>query len=119
MTPWDALLAAQMEAQEAARGDDLVRQKAALAELQRAQEECACVGGLLILMAIEHGGLVVQKKLGKVFGELARGAWEKAKDAERAATDAIERLDVLTQRIRELEKRIEGRQPEVFARRMG
>lgn len=109
--PWQALLDAQMKAQEAARGDDLERQKAALAELERAQEECACVGGLLILMALEHGGLVVQKKLGKVFNGLAQSAYAKAKAAEEAAIDALERIDALTQRIRELERKVEGKTP--------
>jgi hypothetical protein len=106
--PWQRLLDAQMEALEAARGDDLARQKAAIAELNQAREECACVGGLLILLAIEHGGLVVQKKLGKVFGGLARGAWEKAAAAQARATEALEQLDAMKQQLKELEKKVVG-----------
>lgn len=100
-----------MEALEAARVDDLPRQKAALAELEQAREECACVGGLLILMAIQHGGLVVQKKLGAVFGELARGAWHKALAAEARAAEALEQLDVMKERMKQLEKKVGARHP--------
>jgi hypothetical protein len=98
-----------MEALEALRTNDTARQRAALAELNAAKEEMVFVGGLLILAALEVPA--VQKKLGKVFNGLAVGAFEKAQRAEQRATDALELIDVLKCRVKELERRLERQLP--------
>jgi hypothetical protein len=96
-----------MEALEAGRGDDEARQRAALAELDAAREEMGCVGGLLLLMALEHGGLVVQKKLGRVFGGLGVEAYEKAVRAAACVAELTAELDALRCEVKELTRRLE------------
>lgn len=98
-----------MECQEAARGGDAERRRAAREEMDAACEEMACVGGLLLVMALDHGGLVIQRRLEQVFGGFTRDAWERARQAQARADRALEDIDALTQRIRELEKRLETR----------
>lgn len=98
-----------MEAQEALRGDDEARQAAALAGLRAAQERMGAVGGLFVLMALDHAGLTVQRKLSRVFGALGVEAYEKAVAAAACVADLAAKCDALTQRVKELERREERR----------
>lgn len=109
--PWNELLDAQIEALEVSRTDDLDRQKAALSTVKLARERCACVGALLLVLALEHGGLAVQKKLAKMFNGLAVGAWEKATRAQERANEALELIDMLKTRIATLTKEPDPPEP--------
>lgn len=103
--PWQRLLDAQLECQESERGADEQRQRRALEELDAAREEMGCVGGLLILMALEYGGITVQRKLSRVFGGVAADAFNRAVAAEQRVAHALGMIDVLKAKVAELEKR--------------
>lgn len=111
MTPWDELAAAQDEALDALRSDDVERHRAALERVTAAREACGALGGMLILLALDHAGLAVQKKLSAVFGGLSISAYQKAQTAESRASWAVDELDALREQMRALEKRIANLTP--------
>lgn len=100
--PWEWLLDAQCEAQDALRHEDHIRQTVALADLQAAKESVRCLGGLLVLYGLDTAE--AQKKVMAVVGGLAREAWDRARAAEARATRAVEELDALRCRLREVER---------------
>lgn len=106
VTPWDALADAVEALHDAERhGGDVA---AAQAEVLRAKEHLGALGGLLVLMALDTAGLPLQRKLAAVFDGLARDAWDKAQRAGKRATWAIQEVDVLKGRVKELEAAVAG-----------
>lgn len=104
--PWEWMADAYAELDEAGRSGDESRLREAAEQVGLARDACGHLGGLLIVLALERGGLEVQRKLSGVFGAMARGAWRKAQKAEERSGWAAEMIDVLLQRVRELERQI-------------
>lgn len=111
--PWDELADAQEQAEDALRSGTPEQQRTALERLTNAQEACACLGGLLLVLALDHAGFAVQKKLQKAFGGLAGSALERAKRAEERATAALEELQAVRDRLRVIERELDDRRPGV------
>lgn len=101
----DELHAAQEEATEALRSGDPKRQQAAVTRMNEAARQVGLVGGLFILMALEHAGLPIQKKLAQVFNGLARSAWEKASAALARVGFLDSELRAVRERLQTLEER--------------
>lgn len=111
--PWDELADALDQAQEASRSGDPGAERAALERLTLAREACGSLGGLLLVLALDHAGIAVQKKLQKAFGGVAGAALERAKRAEERATVALEELAAVRDRLRALEREADSRTPGV------
>lgn len=111
LAPWDELAAAELECLEANRSGAPERQRAAFEAWLLARERCGLVGGLLLVLALEHAGQAVLKKLDAAFGGLAHAAWDKATTAEQRADWAVAELDALRQRVRELERAVSNLTP--------
>lgn len=111
--PWDDLADALERLDEARRhgsDDDIA---VSLADARRARERVGALGGLLILMALDHAGLPVLKKLAAAFDGLAQSAWDRATRAHKRATWAVNEVQALRQRVAELERRLDDLTPGV------
>lgn len=102
--PWDELANAYEALCEANRIGNAFAIEAARDWVENCRRQCGLVGTLLITMALEHGGLELQKTLTNVFGALAQGAWERATVARKRANQAIYDVQTLTERVKELEQ---------------
>jgi hypothetical protein len=107
--PWADLADAHAEADEALRTDDADRQRLALDRLEGCRDDCAALGVLLFKYAMERGGLAFQKKVAQVFGQLAVAAFDRGKAAMRRADHALDGLDAVKQRLRELERKLDDK----------
>lgn len=74
--------------------------------VERAKDGLGALGSLLLLFALERGGLAVQRTLRGVFAADESAALEKSIKAGKRATWAIAHLDALQQRIRDLEEQV-------------
>lgn len=124
--PWTALANAHERLEDARRavewaagiGDEFDRAiaaaelTAAQAEYDRTADHLAALGSLLLLFAIERGGLHTQKILQRLFD--TRSIWRKALSAEQAAADVIAELDALRCRLVEVEELIAQMTPGVM-----
>jgi hypothetical protein len=112
--PWAALADAYEAREDARRAvelatDDLdgalatARLVTADAEYDRAREHMGAVGNLLLLLALEEMGIPLQKRFVEVFGGLADAAWQRATAAGKRATRVLDEVDVLRDRVCQLE----------------
>lgn len=111
--PWETLAAAEQAALEANRSGDPVRQREAAEAWLLARERCGLLGGLLLVLALEHAGTAALAKLDEAFGDLSREAFAVAAAASKRVDWVLARLDAAEQRIRELERRLDDRTPGV------
>lgn len=111
--PWDELASAEIALLEAQRGGDPDATLKAAERWTLCRQECGLIGGLLLVLALEHAGTPVMKKLAAAFDGLARSAWDKADGAEQRATQARDDVDAMRQRIRELERKVDDLTPGV------
>lgn len=111
--PWEELADAHEQLADAQRfgePDDVAR---AAEYLGHCKDECALIGTLLVTLALDHGSLMLQKKLAEVFGQLAASAWEEARRARKAARLAVEEVAILRDRLRAVERRVDSLTPGV------
>jgi hypothetical protein len=101
--PWDDLADAYERLAAAERHGSADDVTSARADVARAREHLGALGNLLLLMALDTMALPIQKRLADVFDGLNRDAWNKAVRAGKRATWAIDQLDALKERVRELE----------------
>jgi hypothetical protein len=104
--PWDDLADAYARLTQAERGggaDDIALSRA---NLLRAREHCGALGGLLFLMMLEHGSDAVRRRLAGLVSELTDPFCDAAQKASRLSVRAWDELDVLRQRVRELEEAV-------------
>lgn len=109
--PWEEIADAYDAVREAERRGDMDGMDAAIRWKRECQEKCAAIGTFLLFMALTHGNSSVKKMIADQFGSLASAAWEKAQRASRRAKAALADLDAVTQRLKELERRIDNLTP--------
>ncbi len=120
MTPWDELadaygrLLAAQRAHDAA-ADDLDRAIAmadvrhAEADVKRLRDHLGQLGGLLFVLALENAPDAMRASLDSLVGYLTRATWDRATRAHQRATRALNDVDAMRQRIRELERAMANR----------
>jgi len=110
--PWEELLTAQLELIEAQRAmADPETAQEIMGRVEECREQCGVVGGMLILLALEYASKPLQDRLSAVFGQMGIEAYKKAESAGRRATRAIEKMDSIESRMRDLERRIDALTP--------
>lgn len=111
VTPWDALADAYERLRDAEReGGDVAGARAAV-DLHK--DACAALGSLLLVYALERGGLAVQRVLHEAFAGTERLALEKATRAGKGVKALLARADWLEVRVRELERAVADLTPGV------
>jgi hypothetical protein len=113
LTPWDALADAFERLDDARRHGTAETIAAAEADAARARDRVAALGELLLSAAIREPSLLLQKRVRDVFGLDASLAWDHAKQACDLAKRLLAKVDALTQRLGELERRIDSLTPGV------
>lgn len=104
--PWDELADAYESLHESQRHGSAEDITLALERVQRAKEHCGNVGALLLTLAMDHGGLAVQKKL---FGAIADGntsTYRAAKVAVKLAKNLAAECDALRCELNELREMV-------------
>jgi BMFP domain-containing protein YqiC len=106
--PWDEREELEHAGIAAVRADDTEAAAAIIDRLNELDAHLADVGTMLLVAAVRGGSQKVAEALEPFFNERLKAAWDRANKAGRRATEALERIDALEQRIRELEEQYDS-----------
>lgn len=111
--PWDMLADAREQLDDAVRfgeADDIAEARGLV---EHWNEHCGNLGAFLMLRAFATCPQPLRELLSREFGQLSLGAWEEANAAKRALKAVLSRLDAVTTRMGELERRLDDITPGV------
>ena len=117
--PWDEFLDAQMvlmELNRAVAANEMVcpdELRAAMDRTDQCRERCVAIGELLIFLALQHPTRPLQERLTNLFGSMSSAAYERAEMARKRANHAVEVLDAVQQRTKEMQKQLDDITPGV------
>ena len=111
--PWDALADAYERLGACERHGTAEEVQAARLVVDQHKDACAALGSLLLVFALERGGLMVQRVLHEAFAGTERLALERATRAGKAVKHLLAKADWYDMRLRELEKQIADLTPGV------